>query len=498
MNNYPARTAFLSGALPPFLVAVILVVLASPALHSQTAGKDPLPPESTWTFAAAGDAIITRQVQAFASDPAFMALVKHIRGADAAALNLEINLFRLWEFKGYPQVENGGAYEVGPPEAAGDLKWMGFDLINTANNHTTDFGIEGMMSTMQLLDSLNLTWAGTGMTAGEAAQAHYFDTAKGRFALIGMATSFTPMSRAGDPRPEIKGRPGVNALRIDHATQLAPAQMAELRKLVQESGGAIGGRGGGGGGRGGADAENRPVRIETTVFVPGPENKVVYTVNAQDEDRILRSVRNAAKQADHVIVFSHSHDIAGASEGAAAPAHLREFIKKCIDAGADTFVISGPHVLRGVEIYNGRPIFYSLGDFVMQNETIEPVPTDMFESVGLGASALANDFYNARSKPDPTTGFPTAYHPATQAVWESVLPVMTFKGHAVTEIKFYPIDIGFRVPRPHQGTPRLADGALGQQILERFSKMSEVYGATIAIENGVGVWRAAAAAPTPR
>ena len=495
MKNHPVKASLSSGARALLFLVAVIAVAAVVELRAQ--GKDPYPPDSAWTFAAAGDAIITRQVQCFENDPAFMALVKPIRAADAAALNLEINLFRMSEFKGYPQAENGGAYEVGPPEAAPDLKWMGFDLINMANNHTTDWGIEGMIETQRLLDSLNLTRAGTGMTAGEAAQAHYYETAKGRFAIIGMATSFTPMARASDPRPEVKGRPGENALRIEHVTQLAPEQMAQLRKLVQESGGAIGGRGGGGegGGRGGrsgaADAANRPVRIETTTFVPGPENKVVFTVNPIDEDRILRSIRNAARQADHVVVFSHSHDIAGSSENAAAPAHLREFIKKSLDAGADTFVISGPHVLRGVEVYNGKPIFYSLGDFVMQNETIEPVSTDMFETVGLGTNALANDFYNARSKPDPTTGFPTAYHPANPAVWESVVPVSTFKGHTVTEIKFYPVDMGFRVPRPHQGTPRLADAELGKKILERLAKMSEVYGAKITIEDGVGVWRAA-------
>jgi hypothetical protein len=34
-----------------------------------------------------------------------------------------------------------------------------------------------------------------------------------------------------------------------------------------------------------------------------------------------------------------------------------------IDAGADAVVGHGPHVLRGVEFYKGRPIFYSLGNF---------------------------------------------------------------------------------------------------------------------------------------
>ena len=35
-----------------------------------------------------------------------------------------------------------------------------------------------------------------------------------------------------------------------------------------------------------------------------------------------------------------------------------------IDAGADAVVGHGPHVLRGMEFYRGRPIVYSLGNFL--------------------------------------------------------------------------------------------------------------------------------------
>jgi poly-gamma-glutamate synthesis protein (capsule biosynthesis protein) len=50
--------------------------------------------------------------------------------------------------------------------------------------------------------------------------------------------------------------------------------------------------------------------------------------------------------------------------------------------------------------------------------------------------------------------------------------------------------MGFRVPRPHQGTPRLAERELGKKILERFARMSEIYGTRIVIKDGVGVWEA--------
>jgi len=462
------------------LFAVLVVAASTGAMifAFQNPGSSTAAAGPVWSIAAVGDSIMTRQVRCLENDAAFMGIVNPIRAADAALINLELNVFRFWDFRGYPQAENGGNYEVAPPEVVEDMKWMGFDLFNHANNHTTDYGVEGMMETWRLLDAMHLVYAGSGMSAGEAAQARYFETAKGRFALIGMATSFTPMSRAGESRPEMKGRPGVNALRTTTITQLAPTQMAALRQVAREAGIRV------------PDSESQPVRFGGGTFHPGPENRQVSTVNARDEDRILRSIRSAAKQADFVIVHSHSHDIAGSGELSPAPAHLRDFIKKCIDAGADVLALSGPHRLRGIEIYKGKPIFYSLGNFFMQNETIEPMPDDMYESFGLGGSALAADFYDARSKPDPKTGLPTSYYPAQADIWESVVAVPLFQGHRVIEIKLYPVEMGFRMPRAQQGTPRLADPAMAKKIVDRVAKMSEPYGTTIVFKDGIGVWTA--------
>lgn len=43
---------------------------------------------------------------------------------------------------------------------------------------------------------------------------------------------------------------------------------------------------------------------------------------------------------------------------------LRRWARAVLDAGADAVVGHGPHVLRGVEFYRGKPIFYSLGNFL--------------------------------------------------------------------------------------------------------------------------------------
>jgi len=95
--------------------ALLILAAVAGATPAVAQGKDPVPPGTTWTMAAAGDALITRQVGMFGNDRAFMALVEPVRAADVAVINLEVNLFRLWEFRGYPQAENGGNYELGPP-----------------------------------------------------------------------------------------------------------------------------------------------------------------------------------------------------------------------------------------------------------------------------------------------------------------------------------------------------------------------------------------------
>jgi len=91
---------------------------------------------------------------------------------------------------------------------------MGFNLFNRANNHTTDYGVEGLRLTNRLLDELGLVHAGTGNNLGWASRPGYLETPKGRVALIGMASTHTPMSRAGAVGPTVQVQPGLNALRL--------------------------------------------------------------------------------------------------------------------------------------------------------------------------------------------------------------------------------------------------------------------------------------------
>jgi Bacterial capsule synthesis protein PGA_cap len=91
-----------------------------------------------------------------------------------------------------------------------------------------------------------------------------------------------------------------------------------------------------------------------------------------------------------------------------------------VDAGADMFVGHGPHVLRGIEIYKGKPILYSLGDFIFENETLQRLPSENYETSDLGAAAHVNDFNDRRYNFDKS-GFP-----ADRLIWEADVAVAKF------------------------------------------------------------------------
>ncbi len=401
------------------LAAVLLATLCGLTSMAQTVNPGP---DETITIALVGDAIITRRIKQFDDprDPRFQRMVKIIREADAAFLNLEISLFRLSEFKGQPQAESGGNWELGPPEAAADLKFIGFDLMSRANNHTTDYGVGGMRMTDRLLDQLEIVHAGSGMNLELASRPGYLETIKGRIALISFASSFTKMSRAGASRGDMVGRGGVNPLRVDDG---------EILK--------------------------------------------------RDEERILHEIRNATMLSDFVIVSSHTH---GGNKNVKPPFWQPGFAKKCIDAGAIAFISHGPHQLRGVEIYKGKPIFYSLGNFIFQNETIDPIPADYYERYDLPPDRLAGELYDKRFK-GGTVGFPSA------AIWyESVIAVPTFSKGKLAELKLYPIELNQKAHRSQRGTPRLAYGEKAEKIIKRLAKLSEPLGTRIEFKDGIGVW----------
>jgi poly-gamma-glutamate capsule biosynthesis protein CapA/YwtB (metallophosphatase superfamily) len=79
-----------------------------------------------------------------------------------------------------------------------------------------------------------------------------------------------------------------------------------------------------------------------------------------EDEQVVHDIREARKQADVVIPFMHW----GQEHEPLANDRQRELARIMIDAGADAVVGAHPHVVQDTETYKGKPIVYSLGNFV--------------------------------------------------------------------------------------------------------------------------------------
>jgi poly-gamma-glutamate synthesis protein (capsule biosynthesis protein) len=211
--------------------------------------------------------------------------------------------------------------------------------------------------------------------------------------------------------------------------------------------------------------------------------------NARDLEDNLRWIREARRQADWVVVSAHCHEFGGETlltarsrgELEETADFFTDFARQAIDTGADVFVGHGSHFPMGVEIYQDRPIFYSVGNFVFQNETVGFFPADAYERFDLDLRATPADFLDAR-----TSGGKKG-HPSDPAYWENMFAVCYFDKKKLKEIKIFPIDQGFGRPRPQRGRPLLAEGEVANRVIERVTRLSRRYGTKISNRDGVAV-----------
>ncbi len=295
-----------------------------------------------------------------------------------------------------------------PPQALEALAAFGFNLLAMPNNHSYDIKGSGILNTVRTADRLGLTHAGIGRDLAEAERHAYLETAKGTVALVTVASGLVHEGRAAE------GRPGVN----------------ELAML-------------------------------------GP------TPDPGDAQRVLGRVSLAKKSGAFVVVSHHNHHYPGVERPAdfkqlllselperLAPAPwLQPWAHALVQAGADVVAMHGPPVLHGMEVHRGKPIFYSLGNFIFQ------VP-------------------------------PESIHLEEPIMWESVVAQVAFDGDHLVGARFTPIamnKVGKGLPNPHdefdvneyhrtRGLPRRASGKQAEYLLQRFSRLCAAFDTRITID----------------
>jgi poly-gamma-glutamate synthesis protein (capsule biosynthesis protein) len=435
-----------------------------------------------FTIAVAGDLIIARPLLHARVPQGFQSLVDVLRASDVSFGNLETSLIDIRHFKGGPYPWAGDWANIGLPAVAPDLKAMGFDMVGRANNHVEDWGLDGMRETDIRLDAAGIVHAGTGETAAIARAPQYFESGKGRVALVSFATTFRPTSEAMPPQGEAPGRPGLSAVHLtlrEHVTAKAMAHLAAADCAMHQRN---------------CSGTPATLTLDGVSYVRDRNNFNDYTPDSEDLAALARAIREARQHADFVIVAVHAHECAWDCDAADSPqlpaAVLKALARGAIDSGADVFAVTGIHNLGPIEIYRGRPIFYGLANFFW-SDIQEPVPYELFQ---MYRPLLEQAYKHPERATDYDLTAPlNAQSFAHDFTFQSVLAQMTFAHGRLATLKLYPVWLGYGENLRTSGTPRLeTDPARAKTIFDAIAKRTAAYGLPALdfhVEGGIAVLR---------
>lgn len=201
------------------------------------------------------------------------------------------------------------------PAVAAALRNAGFSIMSVAGNHALDYGAPALLETVRHLADAGIAASGAGRNVDEAVRPAVVDAAGRRAALLSFS-SILPAGYAADHT-----RPGCAPMRAyTHYHQIEPDQ-------------------------------------------PGTPPKIITIPDQTDLARLVEAVRAAKEECDLVFVSMHwgihfvRADIAD---------YQRAVARAAIEAGADAVLGHHPHLLKGIDFHRGKPIFYSLGNFAIE------------------------------------------------------------------------------------------------------------------------------------
>ncbi|MBC3915883.1 CapA family protein [Undibacterium sp. CY18W] len=270
-------------------------------------------------------------------------------------------------------------------------------MFAAANNHVSDNGVPGITSLITLFQDLNIPLAGVGDE------------------LAASAPRYLPVKSG-----KLPGQQLASVALIAFATDKVKLQ-----------------------------AKKTAVGVNTLSVTDDTAN----TVNSEDRQRIEQSIAKARKQQAIVVAYHHNHhwnqkqvNLAGGIEQ-----WRLDFAHYCIERGADVYFSHGEPRLQGIEIYQGKPIFYGLGNFFFQTRKV--------------------NFYQPE-------------------VWESVMAELEYDDanpHTIRSIKLTPVVLNENgaqaVFMQTRGLPALADDAQARKILTTLQSLSEKFGTRIDIDD---------------
>jgi poly-gamma-glutamate synthesis protein (capsule biosynthesis protein) len=225
------------------------------------------------------------------------------------------------------------------PKLAKVLADVGFDVMSAASNHALDFSDEGLFDTLEAMSSNNVPVIGAGRNIEEARKPVIIERNSTKVGFLGYC-SVVPKGFEAGPN-----RPGVAPIRATTA-------------------------------------------YEQVDWQPGAPPRILSKAHPEDLAAMVEDIEKLRPRVDVLVVSMHwgVHFVP-----AVIAMYQREVGHAAIDAGADLILGHHAHILKGIEVYKAKAIFFSLCNFSADWSPQRVVQTHLY------------DFYHWEIDPEYTT-----------------------------------------------------------------------------------------------
>lgn len=403
----------------------------------------------------------------------FDAVKAHIGQADVRINNLEMVIS---EGDKFASTYCGGIWLTGKPERLDDVCSYGFNCFGFANNHTMDFSYGGMENTLKELEKRQKPVCGAGLSLEAATAPAMVEAAGEKVAVLCISATCDDAARAGDAQGNMPARPGLNMLRHSETFLVNEAHMKALEEIAAAT--HINGRINNS--KAGGYTQTKPgiFSLGSVDFKLSDTEGKSSAPHPGDMARMKKAIEEAAKEASYVVVCFHSHEIKG-DDDEEPDFFIEEFARSCIDWGASAVVGSGTHQIKAIELYKGKPIFYSIANFIFQVDKMTMVPRDYYEKFRVDPSKTIDEAEYIRSN-GGTRGLETQFKN-----YKGLMPLLEFEEGALKSVKIRPVELNFRSEKACKGLPQLADAEVTEDIFGTLCRLSAPYGTQLTLSEGV-------------
>jgi poly-gamma-glutamate capsule biosynthesis protein CapA/YwtB (metallophosphatase superfamily) len=330
-----------------------------------------------------------------------------LRGADITFGQLESNL----SLRGTQQLQTGLG-SIAHPRVGDALADAGFDVMSFASNHSLDYSEEALLDTLDVMQRNKIEVIGAGRDIVEARRPVIFERKRTR---VGFLAYCSVVPKGFDAR---ENKSGVAPVRASTAYEQADWQ-------------------------------------------PGTPPRIVTKAFPDDLEAMVRDIQSLRPAVDVLVVSMHwgVHFVPSV-----IATYQYEVGHAAIDAGADIIIGTHAHILKGIEVYRGKAIFFSLCNFCMDLPIAGPVAKSM--AAAMQRPAITDVKIDRQNycqighyawEVDPQ--YPTYAFPADSR--KSILVKCRIKEKKLSSVSFLPLWIS----KNGQPTPLLQSDPRSEKVL---------------------------------